>query len=154
MTEIERLSARHLPDVAELERLCFAEPWSESSLALLTREGGVGFAVLSEGKAVAYGGMLTVLDEGQITNVAVHPDYRRCGYGRAVTEALLAYAQKAGLVTVSLEVRESNLPAISLYRALGFAACGRRAGFYRKPTEAALIMVWQKDGKTTDGENT
>lgn len=146
MIEIERLSPDHLADVAALERLCFAEPWSESSLAMLTREGGVGFAVCEQGRAVAYGGMLTVLDEGQITNVAVHPDCRRRGYGRAVTEALLSYARQTGLASVSLEVRESNAPAIALYTALGFATCGKRQGFYRKPTEAALVMVWRRDG--------
>ena len=138
----ERMTSAHLPDVAELETLCFAEPWSESSLALLTREGGVAFVVCEQGRAMAYGGMLTVLDEGQITNVAVHPDARRRGYGRVITESLLAYAKEHGLASISLEVRDSNEAAIALYRACGFEICGRRRGFYRKPTEDALIMVW------------
>ena len=138
----ERMTQMHLSDVAEIERLCFAEPWSESSLSLLTRDGGVGFVVCQEGRAVAYGGMLTVLDEGQITNVAVHPDARRRGYGRVITEALVAYAKRNGLCSISLEVRASNEAAIALYRACGFEICGRRRGFYRKPVEDALIMVW------------
>ena len=138
----ERMTPGHLSDVAELEKLCFAEPWSESSLSLLTREGGVAFVVCEEGRAVAYGGMMTVLDEGQITNVAVHPDCRRRGYGRVIAEALVVYAKDNGLVSISLEVRESNEAAISLYRACGFEICGRRRGFYRKPVEDALIMVW------------
>ena len=138
----ERMAQIHLSDVAGIERLCFAEPWSESSLSLLTREGGVGFVVCEEGRAVAYGGMMTVLDEGQITNVAVHPDARRRGYGRVITKALVAYAKEHGLMSISLEVRESNEAAIALYRACGFEICGRRRGFYRKPLEDALIMVW------------
>ena len=138
----ERMTQVHLSDVAELERLCFAEPWSESSLALLTREGGVAFVVCEQDRAIAYGGMMTVLDEGQITNVAVHPDARRRGYGYMITEALVAYAKECGLSSISLEVRESNEAAIALYRACGFDVCGRRRGFYRKPVEDALIMVW------------
>lgn len=143
--KIEALVAERLDEVAELERLCFAEPWSAESLALLTREGGIAFVAVEEGRAVAYGGMLTVLDEGQITNIATHPAYRRRGLGRGVTEALLAYAGENGIVSVSLEVRESNAAAIALYTALGFVECGKRANFYRRPTEAALVMVWQQD---------
>ena len=141
----ERLTASHLADVAQLEELCFAEPWSKSSLALLLGDGGVGFVVTEEGRAVAYGGMLTVLDEGQITNVAVHPERRRLGYGRRIAKALLAYAEERGLATVSLEVRESNAAAIALYREQGFAVCGKRRGFYRKPTEDALVMIWKNE---------
>ena len=137
-----RMTARHLADVAELERLSFAEPWSADSLRLLLGETGVAFVVCDGARAVAYGGMMCVAGEGQITNVAVHPDYRRRGYGREVTEALLRYAAENGFFEVSLEVRASNAAAIALYRAQGFATCGMRRNFYRKPTEDALVMVW------------
>ena len=147
---VERFCQAHLSDVAALEGLCFAEPWSEESLRLLLGETAVGFVVTEAGRAVAYGGMLCVAGEGQITNIAVHPDCRRRGFGRAVTEALLDFARERGLCEVSLEVRESNEAAIALYRLLGFTACGVRRNFYQRPTENALVMLWHAaDGSVT-----
>lgn len=140
--EIVSLTEAHLADVAELERLCFAEPWSENSLRLLCEEGGFGAVAVSEGRVIAYAGMTTVLDEGAITNIATHPSARRQGFGRAVTEALLTYARAHGIRSVFLEVRESNEAARRLYESLGFLPCGMRKNFYRHPTESAVLMVW------------
>ena len=83
------------------------------------------------------------VDEGQITNIATHPDYRRRGYGKAIVEALIKYAKQNGLDSISLEVRESNAAAIELYTGLGFKVEGKRRDFYTKPTEAALVMIWR-----------
>ena len=140
---VQRVKEEHLSQIAALERACFAEPWSEQSLSLLLGQTAVGFAVSENGKAVAYGGMMTVLDEGQITNVAVDPESRRRGYGRAVMNALLGYAKEHGILTVTLEVRASNEAALALYRGLGFEECGRRPHFYRLPTEDAVLLVWK-----------
>ncbi len=138
----ERLTAETIPGAAELEKLCFHEPWSAKSLELLTNEGiGVGMICRKDGVICAYGGMLVAVDEGQITNIATHPDFRRMGYGRAVVEALIKYAKNNRLESVSLEVRESNKAAIALYTDLGFKVEGKRKDFYTKPTEAALVMV-------------
>lgn len=138
----------HLEGAAQLEKLCFASPWSAQSLELLTNEGiGVGYVLetpAGEGQpatVAAYGGMLITVDEGQITNIAVHPDYRRKGYGAAITRTLLRHAKDAKLESVSLEVRASNTAAINLYKQAGFVEAGRRKGFYTKPTEDALVMV-------------
>ncbi len=146
------LRREHLSQVAEIEKHCFSEPWSERSLELLLegqdRVGngsGVGFVCLvpdGEGQTVcAYGGMLCVLDEGQITNIATHPEYRRKGLGHRIVASLVEYARRNGLVTISLEVRESNTAAIELYKKFGFEMLGRRPNFYKAPTEAALIMA-------------
>ena len=141
----ERLSARTLDGAAELEKLCFSQPWSKSSLELLTKEGiGVGMTCSCDGKICAYGGMIIAVDEGQITNIATHPDYRRRGYGRAIVEALIKYAKNNRLDSISLEVRESNRAAIDLYSKLGFKVEGKRKDFYTKPTENALIMIWRE----------
>ena len=138
----ERLTAETIPGAAELEKLCFADPWSAKSLELLTNEGiGVGMICRKDGIICAYGGMLVAVDEGQITNIATHPDFRRMGYGRAVVEALIKYAKNNRLESVSLEVRESNKAAIALYTDLGFKVEGKRKDFYTKPTESALVMV-------------
>lgn len=140
--ELLRLGEEHLPAVAELERLCFPEePWSEQSLRLLLSQGGVGVVAEEEGRVVAYGGMTLVLDEGSVTNVAVHPDRRHRGLGRAVVRALKKEALAFGIERIYLEVRTSNLPAISLYQSEGFTPCGTRKNFYRHPTEDALLMV-------------
>lgn len=141
-------SPSHLNGAAELEKLCFSSPWSASSLELLTNDGiGVGYLLTvpaapgAEPTVVAYGGMLITVDEGQITNIAVHPNHRRKGYGAAITRSLLRHAKDAKLDSVSLEVRASNTAAIELYKKAGFSEAGRRKGFYTKPTEDALVMV-------------
>ena len=140
----ERLTERSLDGVSEIEKLCFSEPWSKESLALLTREGiGVGMVCSRDGRVCAYGGMIVAVDEGQITNVATHPDYRRQGFGRAIVESLIKYAKMNGLDSISLEVRESNRAAIELYLSLGFKVEGKRRGFYTRPQEDALIMIWR-----------
>lgn len=138
----EKMTADAIPGAAELEKLCFAEPWSAKSLELLTNDGiGVGMVCRKDGIVCAYGGMLVAVDEGQITNIATHPDFRRMGYGKAVVEALIKYAKNNRLESISLEVRESNKAAIRLYSDLGFKVEGKRKDFYTKPTEAALVMV-------------
>ena len=138
----ERLTEKSLDGVAELEKLCFSQPWSKNSLGLLLKEGiGVGMVCSSDGQVCAYGGMMVAVDEGQITNIATHPDYRRQGYGRAIVEALIKYSKNNGINSISLEVRESNRAAIELYSLLGFKVEGKRKDFYTKPTENALIMI-------------
>ncbi|MBQ9162167.1 MAG: ribosomal protein S18-alanine N-acetyltransferase [Clostridia bacterium] len=132
----------HLDGAAELERLCFSSPWSRESLKLLTNDGiGVGFVCECEGKIAAYGGMLIAVDEGQITNVAVHPDYRRRGMAGAILNSLMRYAKSCHADSVTLEVRASNAAAIALYKKAGFVEVGRRRAFYTKPVEDAIIMT-------------
>ena len=140
---VELIESRHLKGVAALEALCFTAPWSEQSLSLLLGEAAFGMvAVKTEADTpVAYVGMMTVLDEGQITNVATHPDYRRRGLAAAVLMALLAEARARGLATVTLEVRESNAAAIALYEKHGFSVVGKRNHFYQNPREHALVML-------------
>ena len=139
---VGRIAKEHLAGIAALEKLSFAAPWSEDALSFLLREEAVGFACFDDaGIPVAYTGMLTVLDEGQITNVATNPAYRRQGLADAVLTALLTEARLRGLATVSLEVRESNLAAISLYEKHGFSVVGKRNHFYKNPREHALVML-------------
>ena len=138
----EKMTDADISGVAELEKLCFHHSaGTEQSLELLTKEGiGMGMVCRRDGHAVAYGGMLCVGDEGQITNIATHPDYRRQGYASAVVEALKKYAKNNRLDVVTLEVRESNAAAIKLYTSHGFKIDGKRRGFYTKPTEDAVLM--------------
>ena len=139
---ISLLAPPHLAAVAELERLCFAEPWSEQALSLLLQNANLGVVALDEnGTPIGYGGLLTVLDEGQITNVAVHPDRRGTGIGKAILEKLISESKSRGIREISLEVRQSNLPAKALYQSHGFIAAGVRKNFYRHPTEDGLVMI-------------
>ena len=137
---IARLEPKHLLGVAALEKKVFATPWSEKSLELLCTENGFGFVALEGDTVTAYGGMLTVLDEGQITNIATHPNYRRQGLAAKVLSALLEQARAKGIASVTLEVRVSNQAAIALYQKFGFSVVGKRVRFYTHPTEDALIM--------------
>ena len=130
-----------LSPAAALERLCFAEPWSEHALELFLGSDAVAFTARVGTETVGYGGMMLAPDEGQITNIAVHPAYRRRGIGRALLLALLDEAARRKRGAVVLEVRVSNAAAIALYESLGFVCAGLRKGFYRKPVEDALVMV-------------
>ena len=146
---ISKLLSSHLEGVAELERLCFAEPWSQQSLALLLQNANLGVVALNEdGAPIGYGGLLTVLDEGQITNIAVHPDHRSKGVGKAILKEIICESKKRGIRDLSLEVRQSNLPAKALYQAHGFEIAGVRKGFYRHPTEDGLVMILSLDADT------
>lgn len=137
---IERLNESHLDGVAELERLCFSAPWSKDSLALLLRDGNLGTVALDGDTVVSYAGFVRALDEGEITNVATHPDHRKKGHARNVLLSLIEAAREAGLVRITLEVRVSNAAARSLYASLGFRDCGLRKNFYAAPREDGIIM--------------
>ena len=137
----ERMTEAHLDGAAELERACFSEPWSRHALELLLTDEAIGYACVENDSVIAYGGMLIGPFEGQITNVAVHPNHRRRGLGLAVVEALVREARERGLEQISLEVRTSNEAAIRLYERIGFSVAGVRRNFYRKPTEDACVML-------------
>lgn len=136
-----RLTPALLEGCHEIEKLCFHTPWSAESLKLLTGNIGTGYAVLdSRGNVAAYGGMLYTVDEGQITNIGVREEYRRLGFGRAITRALLNDAWQHKLDRVTLEVRASNTAALALYRSLGFTEVGKRPHFYSFPDETAILL--------------
>ena len=120
-----------LPALAALELVCFAHPWSEKSLAETLGNGRSLFLLAErEGEALGYLGMEYVLDEGGITNVAVFPAHRRQGIADALINELLHCATALGLSTVTLEVRETNAPAIALYQKHDFVPVGRRKNYY------------------------
>lgn len=141
MTEIRKILKEDISAVAEIERLCFDEPWSERALMLLLEEKNAGFVALIDGRIAAYVGLVTVLDEGQITNVATHPSFRRLGLARSVMNAIDEHCVEKGIVYLSLEVREGNEAARSLYSSLGWREAGIRKNFYSRPTDNAVVMI-------------
>ena len=138
---ITKAEREHISAIALLERECFSDPWPEEALLMLTDGRAMGLVALDGDAVVGYAGMMCVLDEGQIINVAVSFDCRRRGIGNALMDALEEYARENGIVYLSLEVRESNVAARSLYTAKGYSECGIRKGFYSKPVENAVVMT-------------
>ena len=141
MITIAKMSREHLSEVASIEEMSFSLPWSLESLELMLTEQASALVALEDGRVLGYVGMMCVLDEGQIINVAVHPDARRRGVGRRLMEAAQTYAKERGIVFLSLEVRESNIAARSLYSSLGWEEQGIRKGFYSHPVENACVMT-------------
>lgn len=140
--QIVPFAPQHVVAIAQLEQLCFADPWTEAGLQEELENTCARFltAIDQTGRVVGYIGSHTVLDEGYIANVAVSPDIRRQGIGKKLVYALLA--QSTDLSFVTLEVRVSNEPAIRLYTDCGFQPVGTRKKFYSHPTEDALLMTW------------
>ena len=141
MIRLEWMTDAHVAQVAELEKLCFSDPWSENSVASELKNPLSLWLVALDGATVAgYVGSQSVLDEADMMNIAVHPDYRRKGIARQLVTELVAALAKKGVHSLALEVRASNAPAIALYEQLGFQQVGRRPNYYRNPKEDALIL--------------
>ncbi|MBR0283532.1 MAG: ribosomal protein S18-alanine N-acetyltransferase [Oscillibacter sp.] len=140
---IEPMTAEHLDEVAELERLCFSDPWSRNLLAEALKNDLSAYLVALDdaGRVAGYAGLTVVLDEGSIDNIAVRPEYRRRGVSAQLLEVFLNFAQGNRLAFLTLEVRASNYAAIALYGSRGFRAVGRRKNYYEHPPEDALIMT-------------
>ena len=138
---MERMTQAHVAQVAELEKLCFSDPWSEKSVASELNNALSLWLVAVDGDTVAgYVGSQSVLGESDMMNVAVHPVFRRRGVGEALILELIAALKEQGNHCLSLEVRASNEPARNLYEKLGFRQVGLRPNYYRNPKEDACIL--------------
>lgn len=138
---IAHMTSEHVPQVAALEKVCFSDPWSEKSVASELENSLSCWLVALDGETVAgYVGSQTVMDETDMMNIAVHPDFRRQGVARALILALIRELKKRGSHCLTLEVRASNDPARALYESLGFAHVGTRRNYYQNPKEDALIL--------------
>ena len=138
---IRKMKIDDAPAIAELEKLCFSDPWSEKSIAS-EAINPLSYWLVAEvdGDIAGYVGSQTVLDMADMMNIAVSPTYRLQGIGQALVNALTDYLQDNGVVALLLEVRVSNAQAIALYEKLGFEKVGRRLKYYHNPREDALIM--------------
>lgn len=132
--------------MAEMDILCFSAPWSEESFRKEITENRLALYIVAEisGRMVGYAGLWSIVDEGHITNVAVHPDFRRKGIGEALITVLLNHTLENGILSHTLEVRASNDPAISLYSKFGFKPAGLRKNYYEDNGEDAIIM-WRTE---------
>lgn len=138
---IETMTSAHVVQVAELEKRCFSDPWSEKSVASELENDLACWLVALDGETVAgYVGSQTVLGETDMMNIAVHPDYRRKGIAQALVNALVDTLKSQGSRCLTLEVRASNEPAQKLYEKLGFSLIGKRPKYYHNPKEDAYIL--------------
>ena len=142
---VRQAEERDIKPMAEMDVLCFSAPWSEESFDKEIRENRLAFYIVAEidGRMVGYAGLWCIVDEGHITNVAVHPDFRRKGIGEALVSVLLEHTIKNGITSHTLEARVSNDAAISLYKKFGFQPAGLRKNYYEDNGEDAIIM-WRK----------
>ena len=138
---IRKMKREDVPQIAELERCCFSDPWSEASVASeLENELSLWMVEETDGVVRGYIGSQSVPPDCDIMNLAVAPNERRQHLGRQLLRSLLDALQERGIERVFLEVRPSNLPARTLYEAFGFRQVGVRKQYYVNPTEDALIL--------------
>ncbi len=139
---IRDASDRDIDRLEELEKLCFSMPWTKEQLiSQLPDDMHVFLAADIGGETAGYVGMMHVVDEGYISNVAVAPEYRRRGIADALISALIARCEALALAFVTLEVRRGNAGAVALYKKHGFLPVGERKDYYELPREDALLMT-------------
>ena len=144
--EYIKMTNAHVPQIAELEKLCFSMPWSTNAVASeLTNPLSLWITAVDGDRVAGYVGSQSVMGEADMMNLAVHPDYRRQGIGERLVTELVRQLSGQSVSSLTLEVRASNAPAIALYEKLGFAMVGRRPKYYQNPREDALILrkEWQ-----------
>jgi ribosomal-protein-alanine N-acetyltransferase len=132
------MNETHVAAVADLEKLCFSDPWSLNSITSeLTNRLSLWLVAMDGDCVVGYVGSQTVIDAADMMNIAVSDCHRRRGIARALVEELI---RRLDAYQLTLEVRASNAPAIALYEHLGFRQVGLRKNYYHKPKEDALIL--------------
>lgn len=149
--EISLMRQSDLDSVMEIEQASFPAPWSRNAfLSEIYENRRACYLVAREnGRVAGYVGIWIILDEGHVTNLAVHPDFRRRGIGEKLMRAIISYAKSRGAKRITLEVRVSNLVAQKLYEKLGFVSVGIRPGYYHDNGEDAVIM-WKNEESARD----
>ena len=141
MMKIELMTADHVPQIAELEKICFNDPWSEKSIASeLDNRLSLWLVAMDGDRVTGYVGSQSVLGETDMMNIAVHPDFRRRGIAEELVMKLVEELKVRGNHSLMLEVRISNDPARKLYDKMGFQQVGLRKNYYRNPKEDACIL--------------
>ena len=151
---IEPMRRSHLPQVMEIEATAYPQPWTvgvfQDELAMQTRGSRHYLVAILGGRVVGYGGMIYMDTAAHITNVAVAVAMRRRGIATELMLDLSWEARRAGMESLTLEVRESNVSAQSLYRRFGFVPVGVRAKYYENRDDA--IVMWCTDIQGADFE--
>lgn len=136
-----RMNETHVEAIAQLESVCFSDPWSVASVGSEVKNPlSLWIVALDDQKVVGYVGSQSVMGWADMMNLAVAPEYRRMGIGEKLVAELIRQLKENEVSCLTLEVRISNNSAISLYTKLGFVEVGRRPGYYHNPREDALIL--------------
>ncbi len=138
---IEKMNITHIPQIAKLEKECFSQPWSENALSDELKNENSHFLVAVCDEVAGYIGVQEICGEAYITNVAVFEKYRKLGIGRALIRAACDGAQSRNCEFITLEVRESNIPARRLYEKHGMRMYARRKNYYQNPKEDAVLYT-------------
>lgn len=138
---IRNMTALDVPQVANIEKLCFSQPWSEKAFyEELENPFGVTLVADIDGEIAGFLNVRDVCGEIFVNNIAVKENFRRKNIGTM----LLRELENREFSFITLEVRKSNLGAISLYESLGYEKVGERKDFYEKPCENAILMTKTK----------
>jgi len=140
--EITPTLLEHIDDIMVVEKLSFKIPWTRESILEEIKNNKLAryLSAKVNGRVVGYAGMWCVCNEGHITNIAVHPEFRGVGLGTRLMESLIDIAKREGISSLTLEVRKSNIIAQNLYKKFGFEECGIRKSYYADNGEDAIIM--------------
>ena len=142
MITIDKMTQSDISDILKLEQECFSVPWSEQSFLYALADDNALFLVAKMGdEVIGYIGSQEVVGEVYIDNICTSPKYRKMGVASALLSEIISYSKHCDMSLVTLEVRASNIPAISLYEKFGFKKVGLRKNYYTKPIEDALIMT-------------
>ncbi len=138
---IRFMKKEDLDQVAELEAKCIQQPWSRNSFEeSLEKDYSLFLVAEEEGKVCAYIGLYLSYEDAEITGIAVLPEKRRLGLGKALLEKAIELTRKGGTEKILLEVRKSNQTARAFYEKMGFWEIGLRPYFYDFPKEDAILM--------------
>lgn len=144
--EVVKMTLEHIDPIMIVENLSFKIPWSKNAFTeeISNNKFARYITAFFNGTIVGYAGLWKVFEEGHITNIAVHPEYRGNGIGNVLLQELILLAKNEGILSLTLEVRKSNVVAQSLYNKYGFVIEGTRKAYYADNGEDAVIM-WKND---------
>ncbi len=136
------MQKEHLSAVMKIERDSFTHPWSEHSfVSELENPKSYAFVAIDNDEVIGFAVLSVVLDEGSLLDIAVDKSHRRKGVAKKLFEAVQKVAEDNKLSFITLEVRVSGTPAISLYKAMGFEQVAIRKNYYSNPIEDAVLMT-------------
>lgn len=140
---IRKMEERDVPRVKEIEDLSFSSPWTTEAFYREVKENNLSYYIIAEvdGKIAGYFGSWLVLTEAHITNIAVHPDFRKQKIGTKLTEYFINHLKELGIEYATLEVRVSNIAAKNLYKKFGFEIKNIRKKYYENKEDAYIMVL-------------
>ncbi|URZ15058.1 ribosomal protein S18-alanine N-acetyltransferase [Clostridium felsineum] len=142
---VHPLKKEDIDSIIAIENLCFPTPWTKESMeGELNNKFAKYLVIKKDNVVIGYGGLWLIIDEGHITNIAVHPEFRGIGIGNLIVKELIKLCSIRNINSMTLEVRVSNIVAQNLYKKFGFKEEGIRKKYYSDNNEDALIM-WRNE---------